>query len=294
MHLGELSCLGAALLWAVAVQLFAAPISRHGARVVNLFKCTFATVLLGLTLVVLGGWGAFGTASRGDLALVALSGIVGLTVGDTALFAAVNRIGPHRSLLLQTMAPVFAIAMAWPLGERMSIWQIVGSAVILAGVVIVLTGSRDSSTGHRGRMGVGLAVGLMAALGQGAGVVIAKMGMTSVPVLPATFLRLGVGAVGLIVIALVVGGLGRAVRGLSDRKTFPRMAMASFFGTYLAMLLMMAGVAWASASVAAVLLSTPPIFSLGVQSVVERRPPSARGLIGTVIAVAGVSLLVAG
>ena len=294
MHLGELSCLGAALLWAVAVQLFSSPISRYGARVVNLFKCTFATVLLGLTLLVLGGWRAFGTASGSDLAMVALSGIVGLTVGDTALFAAVNRIGPHRSLLLQTMAPVFAIAMAWPLGERMGVLQMVGSAVILTGVVIVLTGSRDPAKEHRGRMGIGLVVGLLAALGQGGGVVIAKMGMTSVPVLPATFLRLGVGAVGLVVIAMVIGGLGRAVRGMSDRKTFPRMAMASFFGTYLAMLLMMAGVAWASASVAAVLLSTPPIFSLGVQSVVERRWPSLRGILGTVIAVAGVSLLVAG
>jgi len=293
MHLGELSCLGAALLWAVAVQLFSSPIARHGARVVNLFKCTFATVLLGLTLLVLGGWRAFGTASGSDLALVAISGIVGLTVGDTALFAAVNRIGPHRSLLLQTMAPVFAIALAWPLGERMSFLQIVGSVVILTGVVIVLTGGQNPAEEHRGRMGTGFAVGLLSALGQGGGVVIAKMGMTSVPVLPATFLRLGAGAVGLIVIALVIGGLGRAARGLSDRKTFPRMATASFFGTYLAMLLMMAGVAWASASVAAVLLSTPPIFSLGVQSVVERRWPSPRGIFGTVIAVVGVSLLVA-
>jgi len=294
MLVGEAACLGAALLWAVSVQIFALPIARFGARSVNLFKCTFATVLLGLTLLVTGGWGALGGVSGVDLALVALSGLVGLTLGDTALFAAVHHIGVHRSLLLQTTAPVFAVALAWPLGERLSQGQILGSLVILAGVVVVLSG--DSSTdGDRAPLsGAGVAIGLLAAFGQGAGVVIAKVGMESVPVLPATFVRLGAGAIGLVVIALATNGLARATQAFRDRGTLPRLVTASFFGTYLAMLLMMAGVAWAPASVAAVLLATPPIFSLVVESVVERRRPSARGLIGTMIAVGGVAWLVGG
>ncbi len=292
MPLGESACLGSALLWAISVQIFALPIARHGARSVNLFKCTFATVLLGLTLLVTGGWGALGGASGFDLALVALSGLVGLTLGDTALFAAVNHIGVHRSLLLQTTAPVFAAALAWPLGERLSEGQVLGSLVILAGVVVVLSGGFSADGNRVSRRGVGLAIGVLAAFGQGAGLVIAKVGMESVPVLQATFVRLGVGAAGLVVIALATNGLVRASQAFRDRGTLPRLVTASFFGTYLAMLLMMAGVAWAPASVAAVLLATPPIFSLVVESVVLRRRPSARGVIGTVIAVCGVALLV--
>ena len=99
---------------------------------------------------------------------------------------------------------------------------------------------------------------------------------------------------GFVFIALVTQSLGRVIVAWSDRATLPRLVTASFFGTYLAMLLVMAGVAWAPASVAAVLLATPPIFGLAVQSVVERRWPSVRGLAGTVIAVAGVALLVTG
>lgn len=242
----------------------------------------------------MGGWGAFGAASGADLLLVALSGIIGLTVGDTALFAAVNYLGVHRSLLLQTMAPVFAVALAWPLGETLGTMQVVGSVVILAGVIVVLSGSTNHVEVRGGRIAVGVIFGLLAAAGQGTGVVIAKYGMASVPILPATFLRMGAGAAGLIAVALAVGGLGRARRAWSDSKTLPRMVLASFFGTYLAMLLMMAGVAWAPASVAAVLLATPPIFSLAVESVIERRWPSVRGLIGTAIAVSGVALLVTG
>ena len=294
MLVGEAACLGAALLWAVSVQIFALPIARFGARSVNLFKCTFATVLLGLTLLVTGGWGALGGVSGVDLALVALSGLVGLTPRALALFAAVHHIGVHRSLLLQTTAPVFAVALAWPLGERLSQGQILGSLVILAGVVVVLSGDSSTNGDREPRSGAGVAIGLLAAFGQGAGVVIAKVGMESVPVLPATFVRLGAGAIGLVVIALATNGLARATQAFRDRGTLPRLVTASFFGTYLAMLLMMAGVAWAPASVAAVLLATPPIFSLVVESVVERRRPSARGLIGTMIAVGGVAWLVGG
>ena len=294
MPLGETACLGAAVLWAVSVQIFSAPIERHGARAVNLFKCTFAAVLLALTLLITGGWDDFGGASTSDLMLVALSGLVGLTVGDTALFVAVNRIGAHRSLLLQTTAPIFAIALAWPMGERLSGGQWLGSLVILAGVVLVLTGASSTAGEKASRIGVGVAVGVLAAFGQGAGVVIAKAGMVSVPVIPATFLRLGVGAVGLVVVALATKSLRQAVRAWSDRETLPRLATASLFGTYLAMLLMMAGVAWAPASVAAVLLATPPIFGLIVESAIARQWPSVRGLIGTVIAVGGVALLVKG
>ncbi|MCD4748396.1 MAG: DMT family transporter [Thermoanaerobaculales bacterium] len=288
---GEAACLGAALLWAGSLQLFAGPIARHGARAVNLFKCTFATVLLGLTLLATGGWSAMEGASGVNLLLVALSGIVGLTIGDTALFGAVNRIGTHRSLLLQTTAPVFAVGLAWPLGERLNTGQWVGALVIFLGVVIVLSGDHTVASDTGSRRGIGVIIGLVAALGQGAGVVIAKAGMATVPVLPATFVRLGVGALGLIFIALATSGLGRTIQACSDRSSLPRLAIASLFGTYLAMLLMMTGVAWAPASVAAVLLATPPIFSLILESVIGRRWPSARGLAGTVIAVIGVALL---
>lgn len=292
--LGETACLGAALLWAVSVQIFALPIARHGARTVNLFKCTFATVLLGLTLLVVGGWGVLGRASGVDLALVALSGIVGLTLGDTALFAAVSHIGVHRGLLLQTTAPVFAAALAWPLGERLSTGQVLGSLVILIGVIVVLAGDQKSAGNTRGRIGLGVVVGLLAGFGQGGGLVIAKIGMETVPVLPATFVRLGAGAMGLVVVALATQGLARAMQAFRDRGTLPRLVTASFFGTYLAMLLMMAGVAWAPASVAAVLLATPPIFGLVVESILNRQWPSARGLAGTLIAVGGVAFLVTG
>ncbi len=292
--LGELACLSAALLWAVSIQLFRDAINRHGARAANLFKCAFAATLLAVTVVAAGSWRAFSVTSPRDLGLVALSGLLGLTLGDTALFSAVARLGAHRGLLLQTLAPVFATAIAIPLGERLDAAQWIGSGVVLAGVMIVL--SRDDGRPGRPAVGIaaGVALGVLSAFGQGTGVVVAKAGMATLPILPATLLRLAVGAGGLAAVGAVTGTLGRAAAALRDRRGLPRLALASFFGTYLAMLLMMAGIAWAQASIAAVLLATPPVFGLVVESALEHRLPSARGVLGTAIAIAGVALLVAG
>jgi drug/metabolite transporter (DMT)-like permease len=54
---------------------------------------------------------------------------------------------------------------------------------------------------------------------------------------------------------------------------------------------MMAGVAFAPASVAAVLLATSPIFSLFVERLAGGPPITVRAFLGTMVAVSGVSLL---
>ncbi len=73
-----------------------------------------------------------------------------------------------------------------------------------------------------------------------------------------------------------------------------RMLPAAFLGTYLALVLMMVGVALAPATIAAVLLATSPIFGLVIEAVADRKPPTAFAVIGTIVAVAGVAVLVGG
>jgi len=291
---GEVACLGAALLWAAAVVLFRQPIAAWGARAINLLKCLLATALLLLTAVVFGGLQDLAVARPGHLALLALSGLVGLTLGDTALFAAVARIGAHRTLLVQTLAPVFAGLLAITLGERLSGVQLAGAAVVLAGVALVVGLDGGGSAPERALVARGLGLAVLAAFGQGIGVVIAKEGMAAVPVLPATLVRLAAASVGLLLVAAISSGFAPLRGALRDGVTLRRAVPAAFLGTYVAMLLMMGGVALAPATVAAVLLSTSPIFSLVVEAVIDGRRPSTVAIVGTLVAVFGVALLTIG
>ena len=290
--LGESASLTAALLWAVAVVLFRTPIAAWGARTANLVKCLLATVLLALTLPFFGGYGEFLTTPGRELGFIALYGVVGLSLVDTALFASVARLGAHRTLLIGTLAPVFAGALAAVLGERVSTEQLVGAGIVVAGIAIVVGPGNPNRNGGTRIAAAGIVFALLAALGQGFGVVIAKAGMGTIGVMPATLLRLAAGLAGLLLAAAATGRLGKIRTALTDRGPMRRLVPASFLGTYLALLLMMAGVALAPATVAAVLLATSPIFGLVIEAVVDRKRPTALAVIGTVVAVAGVAILV--
>ena len=295
MLMGESACLLAAMLWAVAVVLFRGPIATWGARSVNLLKCLFATAALALTVLLVGGFGSLAAAPPRALWLLALSGFVGLTVGDTALFAAVGRIGAHRTLLLQTLAPVFAGLLAATLGERLSAAQLTGGAVVLAGAAMVV--GADARAGVRSAVrvtSVGLGVAVLAAFGQGVGVVIAKAGMETVPVVGATLVRLAAGTVGMLAVTARAGSLTRLARTVHEPTMLRRAGLATLLGTYTAMLLAMLGIALAPATVAAVLLSTTPIFALVVEAVVDGRRPNVAAVAGTTIAVSGVAILTVG
>ncbi|MDA8017802.1 MAG: DMT family transporter [Thermoanaerobaculia bacterium] len=294
--MGETACLLAAATWALAVAFFHQPIARHGAWTVNLGKNVLGTALLGLTALALGQAGDLMGTSTEALAWLAASGIFGLTLGDTALFAAVSRLGPHRSLLFLTLGPVFAGFLAWLFfGERQGPAQLAGSALVLLGVAAVVwrpstERTDDSASGNGWPLG-GIVFALLAAFGLGSGIVFAKGGMEDVPLVAASFVRMAASVASLAAVMAIMRRLNPAVALLGNRRAMIRLAGPAFLGTYVSFLLMMAGIAWAPASVAAVLLATPPIFSLFVDAWWFDAPITGRGLAGTLLSVVGVGVL---
>ncbi|MEL7060901.1 MAG: DMT family transporter [Acidobacteriota bacterium] len=289
---GEVACLLSALLWAIAVAWFHGAIERYGAWSVNLAKNVLATLLLAATTLLVGQMALIADAPIAALASLAAAGIVGLTIGDTALFAAVSRLGVHRALLLQTFGPVVAAGLAHlAFDERLGPMQAVGSVLVLGGVALVVGRPADGSSAS---WTVGGAVlGLVSAAGQGSGVVLAKSGLEALPVLPGSLVRLTVASLGLALVMVPGGRLRAAVQALADREALRRIGGPTLIGTYLGFIVMMAGVAWAPASVAAVLIATPPIFSLFLDARFFGNPITARGLLGTAVAVSGVAFITA-
>lgn len=293
--IGEAACLAAALCWAIAVGQLRGSIADHGARAINLAKCLIAAPLMGLTALAAGQGYVLLSAPGRSLLFIALSGVVGMTLGDTALFAAVDRLGVHRTLLLQTLAPVFTALLAFGFrGERLTLGQLAGGAMILAGVALVVAPRRGrAATAAVPSVVPGVLLAVLAAFGQGAGVVLAKEGLDDLPLLAASALRLVAAAAGMVVVLLAGGRLGKALGVLASAPSLRRVAAPSVLGTYVAILLMMAGIAESPAAVAAVLLATTPVWSLLFEAGTGRAPLTVRGVGGTLLAVAGVGVLAA-
>lgn len=292
--IGAAACLLSALCWATAIAWYRQSIAELGPMAVNLGKCLFGTILLGATAWFVGDLPLLGEAPRMAIIMVALSGIVGMSLGDWALFAAVDRLGAHRTLLFQTLGPVFAALLAFVfLGEQQTIDQILGAAGVLAGVAVVLAPGSSATHGDAPRADLmGVVFALLAALGQGAGVVLAKGGMAELPVAGASFLRLGTALLGVIVMLILGRTLVKTGRSLMQAGVPRRLFGPSLLGTYIAFLLMMFGIDSAPVATSAVLLSTTPIFALFIDAATVGQKITLRSLLGTGIAVAGVAFLV--
>ena len=96
----------------------------------------YVSVMLIIAATITDGWS---TLNFSDTALIAVSGLIGIFVGDVALFTAMARIGPRRTGMLFTLnAPMAAIGGAIFFEERLSISSFTGSALILFGITLAV------------------------------------------------------------------------------------------------------------------------------------------------------------
>ncbi len=286
-----LSCLIAAALWAVALSLFRDPIRRIGTDTVNLFKCT-----VGGTVFLAAAWSIPGTGlpATGDSTWLALSGVVGMAVGDVLLFVAVREIGVQRALILFNAAPVITgLAAIGIYGEHLTALNWLGIAVILAGITLVETDPLRGSVSFEGQQGLafwGVLAGLGAAAGQSAGILLARGPLQRVDLLPASGLRLSAAAVALAAFMLLHRQGRQRLRRLRPA-SWPRLALPTLLGTVIAIYFMMRGIRDVPAGIAAALLATTPIFALPITRFFLAEGIGPRSVAGTLLSVAGVILL---
>src|SRR5690349_21075494 len=100
----ELAALGAATCWAITGLIAAAPAGHLGSLAFNRVRQIFVTGLFVLYALVTGAWRDVDSAL---IAPLMLSGFIGIFLGDTLLFAGLNRIGPRRSgIVFALNAPI--------------------------------------------------------------------------------------------------------------------------------------------------------------------------------------------
>ena len=290
--LGEAAALGTAFCWSFATLLFTRAARRVGAFTLNLTRITLALVILTVLILVTRGFEWAPEAQARNLVLLALSGIVGLTLGDWAYFGAFVSIGPRMTTLFMTLAPPFSAAIAVPLlRERLGGTALLGMALTLLGVIFVVLDRRNAviPRGHRIR---GATLAVLGSLGQAVGLNLSKLGMGSVvDPLPATAIRMAAGTAGIWIVAFAFRralGVPRLVR---DRNACLWTLGATIFGPVLGISLSLVAVRHTETGIAATLMATTPILVLPLLVFLEKEQVSARAIVGTVIAVAGVALL---
>jgi drug/metabolite transporter (DMT)-like permease len=287
--LGEFYSLACAFAWAIAVILFKKSGESLAPVPLNLFKNTLGLGLMLVTvLVVSPAWPGIPASA---VAVALFSGFIGIGVGDTLYFRALNAIGASRMAVGQTLYSPFVIVLSSVyLAERLTLLQCAGVALVLGGIVLV---TREPGV-HLDR--AALRRGLLEAAGSvlvmAAGVVIAKPLLETYDFFWIVLLRIVGGVLGMLIFMPPARDVARIRAAFAGVRHWPHVIAGSVVGTYISMLLWLAGYKYTKASIASVLNEMAAVFILALAALFlgDRLRPAQ--LAGSAVAVTGVLLVV--
>lgn len=291
---GELAAIASAATWALANVVYVRLTARQSPLVLNALKCSIALVLLAATAWLLEGapWPA--GLDRAVWTELAWSALVGITLGDTLYFAALERIGARRGVLLSALVPPASALVAWvAFDEVLTLVKLAGMALTLGGVTLVMR-ERVGGTGTGGDPALvrrGLVLGIGAVICQVAANILTKDAGKELSALSISVVRLGAGTLGIYVWLVAQRRLGEVITPLKTPRTAGTILVATLLGTYLGIWLYMAGIRYADVGIAVTLSATGPIFILPLAHFVLGERATVRSILGAIVATAGVAVL---
>ncbi len=165
----------AAFLWAVSSIISVKPAKHLGSFSYSRWRMGCTALMLSSMAAITGGWASVESV---HITPMMLSGLIGIFIGDTALFACLNRMGPRQAGLLFSCHAVFSAVLGYFLfSETMSPIELLGSALVFSGVATAIffgrRGSNNSKTSEletiKGNVWFGVGLGITAALCQALG-----------------------------------------------------------------------------------------------------------------------------
>ena len=294
--LGELAALGTAVCWSFTSTFFTLAGRMVGSAVVNRIRLLLAILFLSLThWLLLGTWFPQQVAPERWFWL-SLSGVIGLSIGDALLFQAFVLIGPRLSMLMMSLVPVISTLLAWLfLHEILTPLQLLAIFVTVVGVAwVILDRSPQGGQQTPSQLNwTGILFGLGGALGQAVGLITAKKGLGGdFSPLSGTLIRMVAAAAALWLVTIATSKTRTTFRQLARTpQSFIHILGGSFFGPFLGVTLSLIAVQATAVGIASTIIALPPIFLLPVGYFVFGERVSWRAVGGTVIALAGVAIL---
>lgn len=286
--------LGAAGCWALT-SILSAPQARHlGAFAFTRWRMLLVFCMLVPAVLVTGGWRSL-TFSQGGV--LAFSGMVGIFVGDTALFAAMNRLGPRRTGVLFATHAVFSALLGYFfLGERMGGQALLGAALVVGGVMTAVAWGRRKDETHAwevtsGHWAMGVALGLLAALCQALGSFIAKPVMASgVDPVSATVVRVAATCAAHFVL-LWCGATAAQAHRPPTLRVLAGAGLSGFIGMGLGMSLILLALQHGDVGMVGILSSVSPVLVLPLLWWRLGRAPAGGAWLGAALTVLGTVLV---
>lgn len=285
--IGIAAALGSAFSWAVGAILF----KRLGEQIsplgLTLAKGSISAIFLAVILVLTQYEGV----ERKSLLLLILSGLLGISVGDTLFFAALQDLGAHALVVLSTLGEVLTILLAvFFLGERHNFTTWIGIIFVISGIAVVLQAKLTEEQQRSSFRGIIL--GLLSVLSMSVSIIIAKEALASISAIQATFIRMVSGTLGIFFLGITTQQLGGWMVPLRDVKLVTHLLLSVCFITFGGFWLSLVSLKYVDVSIANTLNTTDPIFVLLLAAIFLHEKITLKAVIGTILTMGGIILLI--
>lgn len=284
--IGVAAALGSAASWAIGSILFKQLGDHLSPVAMTLAKGTAASAFLAMVLLAVGAT----PIAQEPLVMLILSGVLGIAVGDTLFFMALQRLHAHAVVILFTLGQVLTVLLAvLLLGERPTTIEWVGMALVVAGVTAVLW---VQLTDEENRLSlVGVACGLASVLAMSTSVIMCKDALDSVGTVQATLVRMVAGTLTMLLFAYGMRQMGGALDALARPKVMGQFLGSVGVITFGGFWLSIVAIANVDASIANTLNSTEPLFVLPLAAFILREKITPAIVGSSLVAVAGIGLI---
>ena len=304
-YLGEFISIGVAFSWTATALLSEFGSKRLGNLTLNVLRMALALLFSVVLFGVVTGNILPPGASAEACGWMLLSGLVGYVIGDFCLFQCYIIIGSRYGQLFMTLAPLSAALMAWVmLGQQMTLMSILAMLVTLFGISIsvLARGEHHKVSLKLPLNGILFAIG--AAVCQGVGLVLSKIGMdyyepsASMPewLVPfsANFYRCVAGIIGFTFLLYYRDGMAPLREAMHDKKGLYVATATTIFGPFVGVGFSLMAVQYTAAGIASTLMAMTPIIIILPAYWLFHEKITWKAILGALISVIGVSLFFLG
>ena len=284
--LAIVAALGSAASWALGAVLFKRIGEQMTAGGITLAKGMVGLILLGLATLIEG----YSPLDRDALLLLVVSGLIGISLGDTCFFKALKDLGSVSMLTLMVGGQILTVILSFFfLGEWPNINEWLGMSLVMIGVTLALNAGLGSNNQRASRRGI--FYGAAAVVCMAVSLIMAKGPLESVPSIQATFIRIASGSAVMLVVGLFAGRMTEWLSPMKDLRFLGLFLTAVTVVTFGGFWLSMYALKHLDVALANTLNSTEPIFALPLAFFLTKEKLEAKSILGAASVCIGVMVI---
>lgn len=292
--IGELAALGAAISWTFSAILYRKALQQTKPISANIIRLSCTSAILLVFLITIGKFGVIINLPANVAVLAAVSGIIGLGLGDTSYMLSLKLVGMARAVPITCTYPLFGLM--WTVvfaGEDITLGIMLGTIAIVVGIWLLSYEKKGTAPVKRQILVRGIVAALATALFWSISISMMDLVVEETPSLDQALVVnvMRASAIGLLL--LVLSPIIDRTHGFLEvsRKTVAILIVGGFVALGLGWFFLTFSFTETMASRAIPISSTTPLFSTLAGVVLLHEKVTARNLVGSVVVVAGIFLI---